>query len=182
VLGPPLPFPLYDAPTATNVSRRFGVAVRTDRFGYGTGMTQEARVPHDPAPDARPQGGEPTLGALVHQLSEEIPHLVRSELQLAQAEVAEKGRRVGIGLGMFSVAGLLAFFASATLVATAVLALAEVLPGWAAALVVAAVLLIAAGVFALVGKGRVSAGQPLKPERAVAGVREDVAILKEVKP
>ena len=83
---------------------------------------------------------------------------------------------------MFSAAGLLAFFGLATLIATAVLALAEALPGWAAALIVAAVLLVGAGVLALVGKSRVSSGQPLTPERAVAGVREDVAILKEVKP
>ena len=132
---------------------------------------------------AAPQAGaEPTIGALVHQLSEEIPELVRSEIKLAQAEVAEKGRRVGVGVGMFSAAGLLAFLGLATLIATAVLALAEVLPGWAAALIVAAVLLLGAGILAVVGKGRVSSGQPLKPERAVAGVREDVAILKEVKP
>jgi MFS family permease len=144
-------------------------------------MTQEARLPHRPA--QTPAGTEePTLGALVHQLSEEIPHRVRSEIRLAQAEVAEKGRRVGVGLGMFSGAGLLAFFGLATLVATAVIALAEALPGWAAALIVAAILLLSAGVLALIGKRRVSSGQPLKPERAVAGVREDVAILKEVKP
>lgn len=138
-------------------------------------MSEQTRV-------ASQAGAEPTIGALVHQLSEEIPQLVRSEIRLAQAEVTEKGKRVGVGLGMFSAAGLLAFFGVATLIATAVLALAEVLPGWAAALVVAAVLLVAAAVLALAGKGRVASGQPLKPERAVAGVREDVAILKEVKP
>jgi uncharacterized membrane protein YqjE len=125
---------------------------------------------------------EPTLGALVHQLSEEIPELVRSEIRLAQAEVAEKGKRVGVGIGMFSAAGLLAHFGVATLIATAVLALAEVLPAWAAALIVAGALLLLAGVLGLVGKGKVSSGQPMKPERAVAGVQEDLAILKEVKP
>jgi uncharacterized membrane protein YqjE len=123
-----------------------------------------------------------TLGALVHQLSQQIPELIRSEIRLAQAEVAEKGRRVGLGIGMFSAAGLVAFFGLATLVATAVLALAEALPGWAAALIVAGALLVLAGVLALVGKGKVSSGQPLRPERAVAGVQEDVAVLKGVRP
>src|SRR3954453_12114890 len=132
--------------------------------------------------EADPAAEEPTLGALVHQLSEEIPELVRSEIRLAQAEVAEKGKRVGIGLGMFSAAGLLAFFGLATLIATAVLALDEVLPGWASALIVAAALLVLAGALAVAGKGKVSAGQPLKPERAAAGVQEDLAVLKEVKP
>jgi uncharacterized membrane protein YqjE len=139
-------------------------------------MSQQTHVP------AQRTGDEPTVGALVHQLSEAIPHLVRSEIRLAQAEVAEKGRRVGTGVGMFSAAGLLAFFGLATLIATAVLALAEALPGWAAALIVAAVLLAGAGILGLAGKSRVSSGQPLTPERAVAGVREDVSILKEVKP
>jgi uncharacterized membrane protein YqjE len=93
-------------------------------------MTQQ--TPLGTAPGL--QHEEPTVGALVHQLSEEIPALVRSELRLAQAEVAQKGKRVGAGLGMFSAAGLLAHFGVATLIATAVLALAEALPGWAATL------------------------------------------------
>jgi hypothetical protein len=63
-----------------------------------------------------------------------------------------------------------------------VLALDEALPGWLAALIVAAVLLALAGALAAVGRSKVSSSQPLKPERAVAGVQEDIAILKEVKP
>ena len=66
---------------------------------------------------------EPTLGALVHDLSRQIPDLIRSELRLAQAEVAEKGKRAGLGIGMFSAAGLLAFFGVAGLLTTAILAL-----------------------------------------------------------
>jgi uncharacterized membrane protein YqjE len=137
---------------------------------------------HTHAPVQRDRTGDPTIGALVHQLSEDIPELVRSEIRLAQAEVAEKSKRVGAGLGMFSAAGLLAFLAVATLVAAAVLAIAEGLPGWASALIVAVALFAGAGLLALVGKGKVDEAQPLKPERAVAGVQEDLAVLKEVKP
>src|SRR5262245_26353388 len=57
-----------------------------------------------PAPRSEP-GPEPTLGALVHDLSQQVPELVRSEVRLAQAEMTEKGKRAGRGLGMFSVAG-----------------------------------------------------------------------------
>jgi uncharacterized membrane protein YqjE len=123
-------------------------------------------------------GGEPTLGALVHDLSTQIPELVRSELRLAQAEMAEKGKRAGIGIGMFSGAGLLAFLGLATLVATAVLALAQVLDAWLAALIVGAALLLAAGLLALVGKNQVSEATPAKPERAVEGIKEDIATVK----
>lgn len=124
------------------------------------------------------QTEEPTIGALVHDLSEEIPALVRSEIRLAQAEVAQKGRAIGTGIGMFSAAGLLAFFGVGALVATAILGLAEALPAWASALVVTAVLFALAGVAALVGRSKVSDGQPLKPERAAAGVRSDIATVK----
>jgi MFS family permease len=126
-----------------------------------------------------PRTEEPTVGALVHDLSQEIPELIRSEVRLAQAEVAQKGRAVGTGLGMFSAAGLVAFFALGTLVAAAVLGLAEAVPAWASALIVAAVLLAVAGVVALVGRKKVTEGQPLKPERAVSGVQKDVAAVKE---
>lgn len=121
---------------------------------------------------------DPPLGALVHDLSVQIPELVRSELRLAQAELAEKGKRVGIGAGLFGAAGLLAFFGTATLIATAVLALALVLPAWAAALVVAVVLFAAAGVAAMRGKSQVDEGTPVTPERAVAGVKDDIETVK----
>jgi uncharacterized membrane protein YqjE len=125
----------------------------------------------------RPADDEP-IGALVHRLSEQIPELVRSELRLAQAELTEKGKRAGLGIGMFSAAGLLAFLGISTLVATAILALALVLPAWAAALIVAVVLFAGAGVAALVGKKEVQQATPPAPERAIAGVREDVATVK----
>lgn len=118
------------------------------------------------------------LGALVHDLSVQIPELVRSELRLAQAELTQKGKRAGIGAGLFGAAGLLAFFGAATLIATFVLALALVLPAWAAALIVAVVLLAAAGVAALRGKSQVAEAAPAKPERAVAGIKEDIETVK----
>lgn len=121
---------------------------------------------------------DPPLGALVHDLSVQIPELVRSELRLAQAELTEKGKRVGIGAGLFGAAGLLAFFGAATLIATAVLALALVLPAWLAALIVALVLFAAAGVAALRGKSQVDEGTPVTPERAVAGVKDDIETVK----
>ena len=119
-----------------------------------------------------------TLGALVHQLSQQIPELIRSEMRLAQAEVAQKGRRAGIGIGMFSVAGLLAFFAFGALVATAILGLAHVVDPWLAALLVALVLLAGAAVAGLVGKNKVAEAAPAAPERAIHGLKEDIATVK----
>ena len=124
------------------------------------------------------QPEEATVGSLVSQLSTQLPDLIRSEIRLAQAEVAEKGKRAGIGLGMFSAAGLLGFFGLGVLLTAFVLLLDLVLPAWAAALIVAAVLFIAAGIAALMGKKKVAeAGAPV-PERAIEGIKQDVATVK----
>ena len=125
-----------------------------------------------------PPRDDEALGALVHRLSQQIPELVRSEIRLAQAELAEKGKQAGIGIGMFSAAGLLAFFGLALLLATAVLGLATALDAWLAALIVAVVVLAAAGVAAIAGRNRVQQATPPAPERAVEGVKEDVATIK----
>ncbi len=125
-----------------------------------------------------PSGSDPTLGALVNDLTTQVPELIRSEIRLAQAELAEKGKRAGIGIGMFSGAGLLAFFGLATLIATVVLALALAMDGWLAALIVAVVLFAGAGVLAVLGKNQVQEATPPVPERAVEGVKEDIATVK----
>jgi uncharacterized membrane protein YqjE len=125
-----------------------------------------------------PPGQDPTLGRLVHDLTQQVPELIRSEMRLAQAELTEKGKRAGIGIGMFSVAGLLAFFAIGCLATTAILALAHALPDWLSALVVALALLAAAAVSGLMGKKKVAAATPPTPERAVEGLKEDVATIK----
>ncbi|MBI2246269.1 MAG: phage holin family protein [Nocardioides sp.] len=127
--------------------------------------------------DPRTTTDEP-VGALVHRLSEQIPELVRTELRLAQAELAQKGKRAGLGIGMFSLAGLLAFLATATLVATAVIALDLVLPLWAAGLIVAGVLLIGALGAGLGGRSEIQQATPPTPEVTIANVKEDVATLK----
>ena len=122
--------------------------------------------------------GDPTLGALVNDLTTQVPELIRSELRLAQAEMTEKGKRAGIGIGMFSGAGLMAFFGFGTLLATIVIVLDLVLPLWLAALIVTVVLFAIAGILAMMGKKKVDQATPLAPERAQAGVKEDIATVK----
>lgn len=123
-------------------------------------------------------GQEPTLGALVHDLSEQTSALVRSEVELAKAELAAKGRAAGIGAGLFGAAGLLALFGAAVLITTVILALALVMPAWLAALIVAVVLFAAGGIAAVLGKGKVTEATPPAPERAVEGVKQDVETIK----
>ena len=124
------------------------------------------------------QPPDETLGAVVHRLAEQIPELVRSEIRLAQAEMTEKGKRAGAGIGLFSAAGLLALYGVGVLLACAVIALDLVLPLWLAALIVGVVLLAVAGVAALMGKKEISEATPAAPEKAIAGVKADVEAAK----
>jgi hypothetical protein len=121
---------------------------------------------------------DPTLGGLVHDLTQQVPQLIRSEMKLAQAEMTEKGKRAGLGIGMFSAAGLLAFLGFCCVITTAILALAHALPDWLSALIVALVLLAGAGVAALLGKKEVQQATPPAPEHAIEGVKEDIAVVK----
>jgi uncharacterized membrane protein YqjE len=129
-------------------------------------------------PPSRPEPTEASLGQLVSQVSQQIPELVRSEIRLAQAELAEKGKQAGVGAGMFGAAGLLALYGLGALFATAILALALLVPAWAAALIVTVLIFAAAGIAAFVGKNKVGEATPAKPERALEGVKQDVATVK----
>ena len=120
-----------------------------------------------------------STAALVHDVSELVPRLVRQELDLAKAELTEKGKRAGAGAGLLGGSGVVAWFGVAVLVAAAVLGLAEVMPAWAAALIVAAVLLAVAGVMALLGKSQMQKAVPPVPQEAMASAKDDVRAVKE---
>ncbi|GAA1504426.1 phage holin family protein [Streptomyces albidochromogenes] len=122
--------------------------------------------------------GEP-VGELVAQASQQISQLIRQELRLAQAEMTQKGKRFGVGGGLFGGAGMVAFLALQALVATAIAALALVLPVWASALIVTAVLFLTAAVLAMAGKKQVGQATPPVPEQAIDSVKADMAEIKE---
>jgi len=113
------------------------------------------------------------FGELVQQLAKETSTLVRQEIELAKAEVTEKGRQAGKGAGMFGAAGIIALLALGALTAAAILALDLAVAGWLAALIVAAVYGATAGLLALAGKGRVQEATPPAPQ-TVETVKEDI--------
>jgi hypothetical protein len=114
------------------------------------------------------------VGELLKELSEQTTMLVRQELELAKLELTEKGKKAGIGAGMFGGAGIVGFYAVGALTACLILALATAVDGWLAALIVAALYGLAAGVLALSGKSKVQQAVPPVPEQAVDSVKEDV--------
>ena len=117
---------------------------------------------------------EQSVSELVKQLSEQTSALARKEVELAKAELALKGKRAGIGAGMFGGAGLLGLFALGSLTACVILALATAVAPWLAALIVAVVYGAIAGALALSGKSKVQQATPPVPEEATESVKEDV--------
>jgi hypothetical protein len=130
-------------------------------------MQQQPGV-RNPASDDR------ALADLMRDLSQQSTELIRQEIALAKAELRQKGKAAGIGAGMFGAAGVVALFAVGALTACLILALATAMDAWLAALIVAVVYLAAAGVAALVGKGKVQEATPPAPEQAIESTKEDV--------
>ncbi len=118
--------------------------------------------------------GDASIAELVKQLSEQTSRLAKQEVELAKVELTEKGKRAGIGAGLFGAAGVLGFYALGALIAGGILLLATAVTAWLAAVIVAAAVAIAAGVAALVGKSNVSQATPPIPEQATESVKEDV--------
>lgn len=118
------------------------------------------------------------VGELLGDFARETTTLMRQELELAKAEMTEKGKRAGAGAGMIGAGAVAALAAVGSATAFAILVLATFMPDWAAALVVAAVWGVVAVVLSLQGKEKIEeAGTPV-PEQAMDSMKEDVAWAK----
>ena len=115
-----------------------------------------------------------SIAELVRSLLADIRMLLQGELELAKLEVKDKGSDLGIAGGLLGGAVAVALFALGTLVATAVLALAIVLPGWAAALIVATVLVMVALLLFVVGRNKMRRVWPPAPTETIDSVLEDL--------
>ncbi len=138
---------------------------------------------HMPTPSDRhgrsqSQPEEASASELVKQLTEQTKTLVKQEMRLAQVELQEKGKKLGLGAGMFGAGGLVAFFGTAAVIVAIVLALATAIAAWLSALIVGVMLLAIAGAAALMGKKQIEQATPAMPEQTVETVKEDVEHVK----
>jgi MFS family permease len=135
----------------------------------------------EPQPDPASRSAalaDASVGQLASQLSEQASRLVRNEMALAQLEAKQRAKRFGFGLGMFGVGGVCVFYAVGAAIAAAILGLANVVPGWLAAVIVAAALIVIAGIVSLTGKKSIDRGSPPVPTETMQNVREDAAAVK----
>jgi uncharacterized membrane protein YqjE len=134
-------------------------------------------APNGSATDLREHG----TGELVKLLSSQVSALVRQEAELAKVEMAEKGKRAGVGAGLFGGAGVAALLMLGSLTACLILALSLAIPAWAAALIVSLLWGVIAGALALQGRNKLQEMGTPAPEKTIETVKEDVQWLKERK-
>jgi lipopolysaccharide export LptBFGC system permease protein LptF len=114
---------------------------------------------------------------LVRQLSDQTSTLIRDEMALVKAEISEKGKKAGIGAGMFGGAGIFGFYAFGAFTAALIAVISLGVDTWIAAAIVTVVYAAIAGVLALQGKNKVQEATP--PVRSVESVKEDIQVTKE---
>jgi hypothetical protein len=128
--------------------------------------------------DPNERSDERSLRELIERLGEQTQALARKEVELAKAEVTEKGKRLGLGAGAFGAAGIIGLFAFGALTTALVLLLATAADAWIAALIVAVAYAAVAGIAALAGRKQVERGSPPIPERAIDSAKEDLEAAK----
>jgi hypothetical protein len=120
-----------------------------------------------------------SAGELTAQLGQQLSRLVRDEIALARVEATQKAKQIGAGIGMFGAAGGMAFFGACCLVTAAILGFANVLQPWLAAIIVALILFLVAGLVALPGWKGITAKHPAVPQDSVDSLKADVSAVKE---
>ncbi len=120
-----------------------------------------------------------SVSDLIRSLVADLVSLARHEADLVKIELKHKVSTAGAAVGMFVIAGFVALFGLATLIAASVLALAIVLPAWAAALIVGVALFALAAALVLAGRARIRAATPLTPKRSLDAAQEDIAWIRD---
>ena len=118
------------------------------------------------------------LFALIADIPRLLRELIEAEIESLKAEIVGKLKAAGVGAGFLVTAGVFAFFATLVLTAAGILALALVLPAWAAALIVGGALLALAGITAAIGVNQLKHGVPPTPTETIESVKEDVRVVR----
>jgi len=119
----------------------------------------------------------PSMGRLVEQLSEQTTRLVRAEVALAKAEMTEKAKRSGIGLGLIAAALVVVLYAVGVLIWAGILGLDTVWPLWLSALVVGVAMVLVAGIAVAIAVRQLKKAAR-RPE-TIDRVKEDVETIKK---
>jgi uncharacterized membrane protein YqjE len=131
--------------------------------------------------DPKPQGPRPkkrSLVDLVTSLPDQVQELVQREIELVKTELTEKAKALGTGGGLILGAVVTLLFFIGVLLTLAIIGLSYLMPPWAAALIVAGVLLITAIILGLVGYRILQRGIPPVPTEAIESIQKDISAIK----
>jgi uncharacterized membrane protein YqjE len=132
---------------------------------------------------ASPTGSAPrkkSLFALIADIPTLVTDLVQREIELVKTELIAKIKALGIGAGVIAGALLVLLAMLGVLLTAAILALSLIMPGWLAALLVAAVLLIIAVILGLVGYNILKKGIPPVPTESIESIKRDIRAIKGI--
>lgn len=105
--------------------------------------------------------------------------LVRGEIEQLKRELIGKIAQAGIGIGLLVGAATVLLFALGVFIAAAVLGLAQVLPAWAAALIVGGALVVIAAILVLIGVASLKSGAT-GPTDSIDSIKKDVRVIKGI--
>jgi uncharacterized membrane protein YqjE len=113
------------------------------------------------------------IGELVKELSSQTSTLVRQEIELARAEMQQKGKLAGKGAGMLGGAAIATLLALGALTAGLIALLDKEMATWVAALIVMALWAVVALVLAKAGQTSLQKATPPAPQ-TIETVKEDI--------
>ncbi|WP_073251393.1 phage holin family protein [Cryptosporangium aurantiacum] len=123
---------------------------------------------------------EPSIGQLVSDVAAGLSSLVQHEIALAKAELRLEAQKAVAGIAGLAVAAAAGLMIVPLLSLAAVYALSEVMAGYWAALIVAGVWALIAGIAGLLGALRLRRVNPV-PTQAIEAVKEDVRWVRDRK-
>jgi hypothetical protein len=138
-------------------------------------MSQTTGSPSAPTPRPRPKR---SLVELVADIPALIQELFHREVELLKVELLGKLKSLGVGAGLLAGALVVLLFMVGVLLTAAVAALSLVLPLWLSALIVAAFLLIVAGILALIGYRILKRGIPPVPTESIDSLQRDYRAIR----
>jgi Putative Actinobacterial Holin-X, holin superfamily III len=146
-----------------------------DVAGHEDAATLPSPYPSAPFITPRP---EKSTAELAGDFARQLSTLVHEEIELAKSELAQKGKKAGLGAGFFGGAGIVGILGLGALIASAIAALHMVLSVWLSALIVGILVEGMAAVFLLAGKAESQRATPLVPQQAMDSTKEDLQWLK----
>jgi protein-S-isoprenylcysteine O-methyltransferase Ste14 len=130
-----------------------------------------------------PSNADKNLGEIVNDVTSKATLLVKEEIELAKAEITTKAKRLGLGAGLIAVAGVFMVFFLIFFLHMLALGFHDWfgLKEWVGYAMVCILLLLGAGILALVARRMFKKGSPPVPTMAIDEAKKTRAAIGEAR-